>query len=556
MTQAAALASGVVLVVIVAVAIVARPRGTTTKIDYYLAGRRVGLFTNASAICGDYFSAASFLGVAAAVYATGLDGVWYATGFAAGFIPVLLFIAAPLRRFGDFSLPDFLGQRFTSDGVQVVSVVLVQLVVMTYLIPQAIASGIAWDLVIGEGLAGLSPYATGVVSSTVFVAGVVVIGGMRGATWNQALQFLVLLAILLWLGAVVMVQGFSYPEAVATASEVPLANPTPDGGLAVLADRLRGGNARFGMPGARYGLIGQFSLLVTLILGTAGLPHVMNRYFTSPSGRAARMTTVWVLGLAGVFYALAVMLGTAARVAVQDAGAGVAWLTPLTIEGVLRIPEHALLVLGRLRTGTIGMAVVAAGALLAILSTISGLLIAAAASWGHDIYERYLHPEATQRQSVTAGRAAIVLLSGLSIVIALVLAPGTASPAFSSIVATMVTWAFALAGSSLTPVIILSIWWRGTSSTGALAGLLAGGVLVSAIMVLGVAQLAVGATPSMVVLTPSLVAAPVAVVATIVGSHLRPGDQDLDRVWLRLHGTAGDRRVERLARLARQGVTS
>lgn len=555
MSGDAALVFGLVLAVMVAVAVRSRPRGDTTKIDYYLAGRSVGLFTNAAAICGDYFSAASFLGVAAAVYATGLDGVWYATGFAAGFVPVLLFVAAPLRRFGDFSLPDFLGKRFDSDPVRVVAVVLVQLVVMTYLIPQAIASGITWDLVVGEGSLGLSPYATGVVLSTVVVAGLVVVGGMRGATWNQTLQFLFLLAILLWLAAVVVVQGFSWPEAVATASRQPLANPDGAGRLVVLQDRLLGGEARFGMPGARYGLVGQFGLLVTLILGTAGLPHVMNRYFTSPSGRAARMTTVWVLGLAGVFYALAVMLGTAARVSVAEA-VGQDWLEPLAVDGVLRIPEHALLVLGRLRTGTAGMAVVAAGALVAILSTISGLLIAAAASWGHDIHDRYLRPDATQRQSVAAGRLAVVVLSTLSLVVALSLEPGALTASFASTVAAMVTWAFALAGSSLTPVIVLAVWWRGTSPTGAVAGLVVGGLLAGTMMVVGVGDLVGGAEPSTLVLTPSLLAAPVATVATVVGSLVRPDPRDLDPTWVRLHGTAADRRAERFARLARHGVTS
>jgi cation/acetate symporter len=125
--------------------------------DFFLAGRRTGMVTNASAICGDYFSAASFLGVAAAVYASGLDGMWYAAGFAAGFVPVLLFVAAPLRRLGRYSLPDFLGNRFSSEAVRVVAVMVVELVILSYLVPQAVGSGLTWDLLLGVGLAGLSP---------------------------------------------------------------------------------------------------------------------------------------------------------------------------------------------------------------------------------------------------------------------------------------------------------------------------------------------------------------------------------------------------------------
>lgn len=123
------------------VAWLVRPRGTTT-VDFYLAGQRVGVATNALAICGDYLSAASFLGVAAAVYVSGLDGVWYAVGFAAGFLPVLLFVAAPLRRFGEFSIPDFLGRRLASEKVRLVAVGVVQVVILAYLIPQAVGSGI------------------------------------------------------------------------------------------------------------------------------------------------------------------------------------------------------------------------------------------------------------------------------------------------------------------------------------------------------------------------------------------------------------------------------
>jgi len=171
------------------ISLFARARSTRTAIDFQLAGRKVGVATNAFAICGDYVSAASFLGVGAAVYAAGLDGAWYATGFAAGFVPVLLFVAAPLRRFGERSLPDFLARRFESEPVRIVSVVAVQLVILAYLVPQSVGGGLAWELYAGYTLPGLSPYTTGIVAASLVTALIVVIGGMRGTTWNQALQF-------------------------------------------------------------------------------------------------------------------------------------------------------------------------------------------------------------------------------------------------------------------------------------------------------------------------------------------------------------------------------
>lgn len=531
-------------------AVVIRPRGVST-IDFYLAGQRVGVVTNACAICGDYFSAASFLGVAAAVYASGLDGVWYAVGFAAGFVPVLLFVAAPLRRFGEFSIPDFLGRRLGSERVRLVAVGVVQLVILSYLVPQAVGSGITWELLVGQGIAGLSPYATGVLLSTAAITGLVAFGGMRGTTWTQAVQFLLLLTALFWLAATVLGSGFNYGAAVADLSAQPLANPDyVDGQWRTTIEQNRldaHAGARFGEPGARYGPLGQFALIFTLVMGTAGLPHVMNRYFTSPTGTAARMTTVWVLGLAGLFYALAVLLGTAARAVIPGAVAEHPWLAELTVDGVLRVPEHALPVLGRVYGGEAGLGVVAAGALLAVMSTIAGLLLASAASWGHDVYERHINPRATQRQAVWAGRAAVLLAAFGTSGVALGMHPESLAALLPSIVATMVTWAFALAGSALTPVFILAIWWRGTTAAGATAGMASGAAVA---MIMFVAGFVVGDEGlGELLLTPTLVAAPVAATVTVVVSRWTLPPAGLDRVWLILHGTAADRHAERLAKL-------
>ena len=540
------------------VSFTARARGRATTLDFYLAGRRVGTLTNACAICGDYFSAASFLGVAAAVYASGLDGVWYATGFAAGFVPVLLFVAAPLRRFGRISLPDFLGQRFGSERVRVVAVVVVQLVVLAYLVPQSVGSGITWELLVGHGVAGLSPYATGVVVSAVLIAALVVIGGMRGTTWNQALQFLLLLVVLFWLTAMVLGDGFSYPRAVEEAAATPLEVPAPDGdGLTTVPDRLRPDrDADFAGPGARYGGLGQFALLTTLMLGTAGLPHVMNRYFTSPTGRSTRFTTVWVLGLAGAFYAMAVLLGTAARVTIAAHAPTTPWLAELTVDGVLQVPEHALLALGRLHAGVPGLGLVATAAFAAMISTVGGLLLAAAASWGHDVYERYLNRRATQQQAIRAGRVAVAVASVVAAGIALLLEPAQLSTDFPSVVALLVTWAFALAGSALTPVLLLAIWWRGASAGGAIAGMVTGVATVLGLLAVGLARGGGADDLGSLLLAPTLVAAPLATLVMVLRSRADEPPSTVTAIWLRMHGTAADRQVEHFARLAaRQGRT-
>ncbi|GAB3466528.1 sodium/solute symporter [Streptomonospora sediminis] len=544
----------VLLAAVASVAVLIRPQRAST-FEFYLAGRRVGVVTNACAICGDYFSAASFLGVAAAVYASGLDGMWYATGFAAGFVPVLLFIAAPLRRFGEFSIPDFLGRRLDSNGVRLTSVAIVQLVILAYLVPQAVASGIIWELFIGHGLGGLSAYTTGVLVSTAAIMLMVALGGMRGTTWTQAVQFLLLLAIFIWLAIVVAGSGFNFPDALRELSARPLANPAETEGtwrLEPVENRLHPEDpAYFGEPGGQYTQFGQFALIVSLAMGTAGLPHIMNRYFTSPTGTAARMTTVWVVGMAGLFYTLAVLLGTAARSVVRDAAAHLPWVRELTTGGILRVPEYALLVLGQVFGGRAGLGLIAVGALVAVLSTIAGLLLASAASWGHDIYERHINRNATQRQALWAGRAAVAVVAAVSASLALAVHPQAVTGQFPSIVATMVTWAFALAGSALTPVFLFAIWWRRTTGPGAVAGMITGTVAAVGMCTAG---LLLGDNAyAQVLLTPTVVSAPCAAAATAVVSLATRPPPGLDAIWLRMHGTAADRRAVRLARLTVAG---
>lgn len=552
MTAVGAVTLALVILAMVLLAVLARPQ-RASAVDFYLAGQRIGTLTNALAICGDYFSAASFLGVAAAVYVSGLDGAWYATGFAAGFVPVILLVAAPLRRFGHLSLPDFLSRRLHSPAVRIVSVVVVQLIILSYLIPQAIASGITWALVVDVRVPGLSSYATGVIAAGALICGLVALGGMRATTWAQAVQFLFLLAVLVWLAIVVLTTGFRYSEALGELGRTPLANPviTDDGWrLAPSSNGFHPGTAaRFDQPGARYDGLSQFALVVTLVMGTAGLPHVMNRYFTAPTGRAARFTTVWVLGGAGVFYFLAVMLGVAARATIGHAARDSSWLAALTTDGVLRVPEHALLALGRLHGDEAGFAVVAIAALVAVLSTMGGLLLAAATSWGFDVYQMFVNPRASQTHALHVGRLAVGGTALLATVFALPLQPEALSASFPSVVATMVTWAFALAGSTLTPMLILVIWWRGATASGVVAGL-----AVGALTSIAMFGFALSGNGPALLSTPTPIAASVALLVAVGVSRSTEPPHDIDDLWRRLHGTAADRHAERLARLTIQGV--
>lgn len=557
MTATAALVLLVVVSVGVAVALVLRPRSANT-IDYYLAGQRVGVLTNASAICGDYISAASFLGVAAAVYVSGLDGTWYAAGFAAGFVPVVLFVAAPLRRFGGFSVPDFLGRRMESGAVRLTAVAVVLTVIIAYVLPQAVGSGLTWQLLTGLTLPGLDAYATGVVASTSAITALVIAGGMRGTTWTQAVQFITLLVVMLWLAAVVVHAGFRYPTAIADLAGEPLTQVvTVDG--ASQAQRTPNllhpdRPATFDKPGGRTDAWGQLGLFLTLVLGTSGLPHVLNRFFTAPTGRSARTTAMWVLVFASAFYVLAVMLGIAARSVLADAAASNPWLAELMVDGILVVPEQSLLALGRLYGDQVGLGMVATGALVAVMSTMAGLLLSAAASVGHDVYEQHVNRRATPRQAVTAGRLAVAAVSLSTTSLALVVGPQIVDGRFSSLIAQMVTWALAIAGSALTPALLLAMWWPRTSATGLAAGMATATILAVGMIAVGIVVGAPATGWGALLLTPTPLAA-LANAAVVVALSLRgappPGT---DAAMARMHGTGADRRAEAIASATIRGV--
>ena len=193
-------------------------RFTRTTADFYLAGRKVGSFTNASAISGDYLSAASFLGVAGAVYASGLDGVWYAAGFAGGFMVVVLFIASPLRRFGEYTVADFAFGRFGTSRMRLLTVLAVLLTSLFYMAPQMYGAGTTWQVLVGTGIFGMDPYTSGVVVVSVIMMFYVAVGGMKGTTLNQVFQFW-----WLWFAMFLVVifsfgSGFNYSDALQQVS--------------------------------------------------------------------------------------------------------------------------------------------------------------------------------------------------------------------------------------------------------------------------------------------------------------------------------------------------
>jgi cation/acetate symporter len=484
-----------------------------TTSDLYVASRAVSPWWNAAAISGEYLSAASFLGIAGLEMKLGASVLWLPLGFAAGYLALLFFVAAPLRRFGSYTIPDFAEARLRSGTVRVVAALFVLAIGGFYLIPQLKGAGLTLESVAG------TPYWVGVVVVGAIVALTVAFGGMRGVTYVQAYQYWVktfgialpaclLLIHLGGLPARSAMFGNELPEAPAgglrveleRSQEVEFPSATsyvangreleasageettlpagtvliPAGAhVPVATDADAQSGADWSKPVDDEGSASPvfvYSLLIATFLGTMGLPHILVRFYTNPDGRAARRTTVRVLGLLGLFYLFPPVYGALGRVLTPEL-----YVTGETDAVVLELPEAAWPGLG----GEILAALTAAGAFAAFMSTASGLLVSISGTLSYDLRwpRRWWRGGAVgagagpERRMRTFRNAAV---AGMLIPALLALA------ARGLDISVLVGWAFALAASTFCPMFLLGIWWRGLTARGAIAGILAGGAVASA----------------------------------------------------------------------------
>jgi cation/acetate symporter len=569
-------------------------RFTRTTADFYLAGRKVGSFSNASAISGDYLSAASFLGVAGAVYASGLDGVWYAAGFAGGFMVVVLFLASALRRFGEYTVADFAFGRFGSNRIRLITVLAVLLTSLFYMAPQMFGAGTTWQVLVGKGIFGMDPYTSGVVVVTAIMAFYVGVGGMKGTTLNQIFQFWWLWFAMFLVVVFAFGSGFNYPKALADASAQPIVNtkamtiaeletPDPVSGktpydaaatimtkeeLAKVDEFIAAGDTTakmpvalpsknklhelrdqlFREPGHRYNAFDQFSMVLALVLGTAGLPHILNRYYTNPSGSAARRSTFWVLVFIGTFYIFAPIAGLAGVGFIKDYLANGGQIAAANVHGLLVKPDQVMPTLGSILGGQWLMGVVAAGAFAAMFSTIGGLLIAAASAIGHDVYEKYVNPNASEAKRVAVGKISVLTFALVAMLIGLAIPHFGLDQAYPALIAMMVTWAFSVGASAFVPMLLTGIWWKGTTERGATAGIFVGLFSAITIIFLNILQQLgtigkdgiLGFIGSLTY--PVLFTFPLGLLTIIIVSKLDGRLPDnVDQIWMRIHGTASER---------------
>lgn len=530
---------GLVLVVLVTVGIGAYGlRFARTTSDFLVASRSVSPAWNAAAISGEYLSAASFLGVAGLILRYGVDVLWYPVGFAAGYLALLLFVAAPLRRSGAFTLPDFCQVRLRSLLLRRLATVFVIFIGCLYLVPQLQGAGLTFTTVTGGS------YVWGALLVGVVVTANVALGGMRAITFVQAFQYWlkltalavpVVFLLLQWQSdgrpqvtppagpafaaattvvveqdATLTVQGRT--ETVRAGDELTFAagDPVPD--VSTVDDR-RG--LDWLLPGGDGSLFATYSLILATFLGTMGLPHVLVRFYTNPDGASARRTTLVVLGLVGLFYLLPTLYGVLGRIYTPQL-----LMTGRTDAVVLLLPEAAL---GGGHLGQVLGALVTAGALAAFLSTSSGLLTSVAGVVFTDVLR------AGRGGSVRDFRVATVLAAVLPVVLAVY--------ASDMDVSRVVGLAFAVAASSFCPLLVLGIWWRGLTDVGAAAGILTGGGAAMVAVLVTVLGPPLTGWPALLVGQPAAWTVPLAFVVMVAGSLLtqRRVPRDVGATMLRLH---------------------
>jgi Na+(H+)/acetate symporter ActP len=522
---------------------------------------------NASAISGEYLSAASFMGVAGLIMRYGYDCLWYPVCYAAGYLFLLLFIAGPLRRFGAYTIPDFAEGRFDSPAFRKIAVTFVLFIGFFYTMPQMKGAGVVMGEIMGW------PYWVGLTVVGAVITFNVAIGGMKGITFVQAFQYwvklfaisipvFVLMAVFGWYGTRVnenvknpgqvpqfrdtrtlTIKGsdgapsnvlnavgpasfaiggrpdftvsaaglLSAPTNAGTTGTLSIGNNPLSGapGKTVAAgEHIQSENpVRVELPGdlARpaaakakltfnkpapvtfdissnvpnapdnqkwirpfgdftskqgYPLLYTYSLIVALVCGTAGLPHILVRFYTNPDGRAAKRTTFWVMVLIGVFYMITPIWGSLGRSVVPNL-----YANNRTDAVVINLPTA----LPSTLLGAILSGITSAGAFAAFMSTFSGLLVSMSGAVAHDIYGRILRPGSSPQSRLVAFKVATVLIGVISILLGLLVEEYD--------IAKMVGWAFAIGAASYFPLLLMGSWWRGLTMPGAATGMLVGGLL-------------------------------------------------------------------------------
>ncbi len=511
---------------------------TKTTSEFYSAGRSITGFQNGWAIAGDYMSAASFLGITGLIAFFGYDGFLYSVGFLVAYLTVLLLVAEPLRNTGKFTMADVLAFRLLSKSVRAVAALSTLAVSLFYMIAQMVGAGSLVSLLIPQ-----INFTTAIVMVGVLMLVYVIFGGMLATTWVQIVKAVLLMAGTVLLSVLVLAHyHFSIGEFFDAIANIHGSVKNAAGTVVATKD--------FTQPGllynGRWGSLGLISLSIALIFGTAGLPHILIRFYTVPTAKAARTSVVWAMILIGAFYIMTTFLGYGAATLVGKANIGVhvsgakatAFIAAHPDEApklqeqlqkqgfIVPSPNNNLaapLLAGKLG-GDLFLSFIAAVAFATILAVVAGLTIASSSAFAHDVWFNIVKSgRESEGEEVLVARIAAGIIGILAIVLAIALK--TLNVAF------LVGLAFAVAASANVPAIVLTLFWRRFNTTGTIVGMLVG--LCSSLLLIAISPAVMGVdlptvavrhliqAPAIFPLeNPAIVSVPLGFVAAVVAALL------------------------------------
>ncbi len=484
----------IVLGAFILIGLTSRIRGTA----YYLGtGRTIGRLGIGAAIASNWMSAASFLGIAGVFYLKGYFALAYVIGWTGGYVLLLILMATQIRRFGKYSAPDFVETRYDSPVARFLSAIIAILISLVYCVAQYKGIGLVFAWMLGID------YTPALFLGTAVAISYLVLAGTLGAARNQQFHYVVLiLSFLVPLMFIARKLGYFWAA--------------PQFGYGAALQDLSRENGAFTSPwvfGTTYQWI---ALCFTLMVGTAGLPHVLSRFYTVPNARDARWSVVWGIFFIGLLYWSAPAYATFAKIWETRSGQNLDPQMAHAIADLIVIKAGEWSGIPRWLTGSI-----AVGAIIAAFSTVTGLLLTGAGAFSHDIYYRLLNPRASERQRMRVAKGATLVMA-LVVLLAALNPPG--------LIAQITAVAFALAGNTLFPVFLLGIWWDRTNKYGAIAGMLTGLAVTFAALLLG------NAFPLLGELFPptssALLGAPLVVLVMILVSLATPAPPERIRRFL------------------------
>ncbi|MBI4889683.1 MAG: cation/acetate symporter ActP [Acidobacteria bacterium] len=469
-------------------------RRSTGAASFFAAGRNITAWQNGLAVAGDYMSAASFLGITGLIAYYGYDGFMYSVGFLVAYLTVLLIVAEPLRNSGKYTIADVLAFRLSARPVRAMAALSTLTIGGLYMIAQMVGAGAMVSLLMKE--TGID-FRLSVASVGTLMIVYVVFGGMLATTWVQIIKAILLMAGVMLLSLLVLAQfDFSVDRFFASATHITYL----DRGQPVTRDFLQPG-LYYKPP---YGALNLISLSLALILGTAGLPHILVRFYTVPDAKTARFSVVWAMAIIGFFYILTTFLGFGSAILVGRSqiasNGGINMSAPL-------LAHHI--------GGDLFLAFIAAVTFATILAVVAGLAISASTSVAHDFYSNVLRAgkPTTPAEEVRVARFTAVALGAGAVAVAILLGPG-ANVAF------LVGLAFAVAASANLPAIVLSLFWKRFNTAGAVAGMGAG--LAASIALILAGPSFQGARAWFPLENPGIVSIPVGFLAAIAATLLSP----------------------------------